>query len=181
LASFADEYRTTLNGTYTLWGEARCKAFVTGLMRRYRPEVVVTHDVDGEYGHGAHMAAADSSLFAFNAAADAEYTDVAGDPWQVKKLYLHLWPENQLLMDWKIPMTNFGEKTPLEVACEGYAFHETQQGGRRDFQNQTFFFKVHDGGILDNALFGLARSVVGPDEVKNCFLEHIIWEKPAED
>jgi len=181
LGSFTDAYRTTLNGMYILWGEERCKAFVTGLARRYRPEVVVTHDVDGEYGHGAHMAAADSSLFAFHAAADAGYTDAEGDPWQVKKLYLHLWPENRLLMDWKTPMANFGGRTPLDVAREAYAFHASQQGARHDFQKQTFFFKVHDGGILDNALFGLARSTVGLDEAGNCFLEHIVWGEPAED
>lgn len=176
LGDFDDQYRSTLKGIYLLWGEDKCKAFVTGVMRKYRPEVVVTHDLEGEYGHGAHCAAADSALFAFDAAADAAYTQAPGAPWQVKKLYLHLWAENQLRMDWKTPMELFGGKTPLEVAREGYACHVTQRGGRHDFQKKTFWFKVYDGGVLDNALFGLSRSVVGLDEAKNDFLENIPWE-----
>jgi len=173
IGSFKDEYRTRLKGMYLLWGEDKCKYFVTGLIRKYRPEVMITHDEEGEYGHGAHRAAADSSIYAFNAAADVAFTEVEGEPWQVKKLYLHLWPENQLLMDWKTPMEHFEGKTPLDVAIEGFACHETSQGGRHDFQKRTFWFKVHDGGMLDNALYGLCRTVVGLDEKKNDFFENI--------
>ena len=46
--------------------------------------VVLTHDLDGEYGHGQHKMCADSALHAFAQAARR------ADAFQVRKLYLHL-------------------------------------------------------------------------------------------
>lgn len=112
----------------------------------------------------------DSVLFAYDTAADAAYTDVEGPTRQVKKVYLSLWPENVIRMDWKTPMEKFDGRTPLEVAVEGYDFHKTQHGGRRDFNKRPFWFKVRDGGMLDNILYGLARTIVGLDADKRDFL-----------
>lgn len=171
LGPFADQFRTTANGIYILWGEETCKTYVANVFRKYRPDVVVTHDIEGEYGHGAHIVAAESALFAFDAAADDTYT-TDEQPWQVSKLYLHLWPENQIRLDWNTPMLRFAGETPLTVASRAYACHISQQGGRCDYHGQTFWFKVHDGGLFDNALFGLARTVVGEDIQMNDFLEN---------
>ena len=84
--------------------------------------------------------------------------------WQVPKVYIHLWEENQLTMDWHQPLAAFDGLTAQEVARRAYACHTSQQ------QKQ---WAVLDGGIYDNSLFGLFSSTVGPDVEKNDLFEHL--------
>ena len=72
----------------------------------------------------------------------------------VKKLYVHLWEENQVRYDWLKPLPFFGGKDGLTVATEALAFHvsQTKKG-----------WQMEDGGPYDNALFGLQYTVVGQD------------------
>lgn len=80
------------------------------LYRQYRPQVVVAHDKHGEYGHGAHQAVSDAARKATKLATDE--TQCVGTVktlgvWQVPKVYVHLWEENQLAMDWHQPLAAF--------------------------------------------------------------------------
>ncbi len=136
------------------------------LIRQYKPDVVVLHDTEGEYGHTAHIAFCQLGMQGVSRAADpAEHPESAETwgVWDVPKTYIHLYPENQLRMDWKQPLSAFGGKTGLEVAAEAFAFHKTQQER----------WRVEDGGEWDNAIFGLWRSTVGPDVEKNDLFENI--------
>ena len=82
----------------------------------------------------------------------------------MKKLYLHLYGENQLHMDWRTPLESLGGLSPLEVARRGYAMHKSQQK----------YYQVEDGGKYDNALFGLYSTTVGPDTPgRNDFFENV--------
>ncbi len=140
---------------------------MVSLIRQYEPDVVVLHDVDGEYGHKAHMAFSWLGQQGVERAADAiEHPESAEQwgVWNVPKTYIHLWPENELHMDWNQPLAAFGGKTGLEVAAEGFACHKTQQVKQ---------YRVVEGGEYDNALFGLWRTTVGADVVKNDLFEHI--------
>lgn len=57
------------------------------LVRQYRPQVLVTYDERGGYGHPDHINAHKISVAAFDAAGDvAQYAD-AGEPWTPAKLY----------------------------------------------------------------------------------------------
>ena len=57
---------------YTMWkGKTRVHRLVTECFRRFRPEVVVTHGEDGEYGHSAHKATADSAKTCIKYAANS--------------------------------------------------------------------------------------------------------------
>ena len=47
--------------------------------------------------------------------------------WQVQKLYSHLYEQNQIKLDWSMPLTNLGGKTGLEAAAGAYALHLTQE------------------------------------------------------
>ena len=139
---------------------------MVALIRQYEPDVVVLHDVDGEYGHTAHIAFSWLGRQGVERAADpAEHPASAEEwgVWDVPKTYIHLWGESQLRMDWRQPLQAFGGKTGLEVAAEGFACHATQQER----------WKVEDGGEWDNALFGLWRTTVGPDVMKNDLFENI--------
>lgn len=136
------------------------------LIRQYKPDVVVLHDIDGEYGHTAHITFSWLGRQGVERAADpAEHPASAEEwgVWDVPKTYIHLYAENQLRMDWHQPLTAFGGKTGLEIAAEGFACHATQQER----------WKVEDGGEWDNALFGLWRTNVGPDTLKNDLFENI--------
>lgn len=139
---------------------------MVALIRQYRPDVVVLHDTEGEYGHTAHMAFCWLGQQGVERAADpAEHPASAAEwgVWNVPKTYIHLYPENQLRMDWHQPLSAFGGKTGLQIAEEAFLCHASQQER----------WAVHDGGEWDNALFGLWRTTVGPDTVKTDLFENI--------
>lgn len=135
-------------------------------IRRYKPEVIVTQDLNGEYGHNQHKIVARAMKYAVEAAADpSRYPDSYNryGAWQVKKLYIHLLKENQIRMDWLTPQPACGGLSLLEVARKGMAKQVSQ----------TKYYSVKDGGQYDNALYGLQVSTVGEDVEKNDFFENI--------
>lgn len=162
-----DKRAPNLTDQYKLWNKDHLLGKVVGAIRQVQPEVLVTQDEKGEYGHGAHRACADACKLAFTLAADpAQYPDSAAQygAWQVKKLYLHLYKENQLRMDWRAPLSAFDGKDGLTVATEALAFHVSQTAHG---------WAMEEGGQYDNALFGLYASTVGPDVNKDDFMENI--------
>jgi mycothiol conjugate amidase Mca len=60
---------------------------VVRIMREERPEVVVTYDENGGYGHPDHIRAHQVAVAAFGAAGDATRFPDAGAPWSPAKLY----------------------------------------------------------------------------------------------
>ena len=140
---------------------------VVRLLRQYKPEVVVTHDFAGEYGHMQHQLTAKLVSEAAALAAD-ENADPASavqwGTWQVKKLYIHLYPENRIEMDWEEPIDWDTAVTPMFLAKEGFDRHRSQQG----------YFQMETTGVIyDNHVFGLYSTTVGPDVEKNDFFENI--------
>jgi LmbE family N-acetylglucosaminyl deacetylase len=58
------------------------------IVRRERPQVIVTDNERGTYGHPDHLAAHRTALAAFNAAGDpARFPDAGLESWQPQKLY----------------------------------------------------------------------------------------------
>lgn len=162
-----DNYTSTLKDQYALWSETKLQRMFVELIRKHQPEVVVTHDLRGEYGHGAHKATADSTRKAVEQALSASNFPNSAEEygtWEVKKLYLHLYEERALEMNWRIPLGAFGGKTALEVAREAYKCHTSQQKTR---------YAVEDTGKYSNAQFGLCYTAVGEDVLKNDFFENI--------
>lgn len=137
------------------------------LIRKYKPEVIVTQDLNGEYGHSQHKLTALLLTEAVKLTADASnYPESAAEygVWEVKKLYLHLYEENQITMDWEQPLDESGVITPMFLAREAYDKHRSQQRS---------YNIVKDGKKYNNALFGLYYTAVGPDVLKNDFFENI--------
>ena len=167
IGTFYDTYTSKLDDAYSRWRKNDVRAFVMELVRKYKPEVMVSHDVNGEYGHGAHKLCADVAKYCVE---NSDKLSVLSDSaaqygaWQVKKLYLHLYPENGIFMNWRVPLEAFGGKTGLELAQEAYLLHVTQQSTD---------FVVTDTGETSNAMFGLVCSEVGPDVVGGDFMENI--------
>lgn len=167
LVGFKDAYTETLAAAEKRWGHDATVEAIVALIRRFRPEVVVTHDLDGEYGHGAHRATALCTLEAVSAAADGTLYPASAElygAWQVKKLYLHLYDVGAVTMDWRAPLAAFGGKTALDVANEAYAMHVSQQ---------EYHQNVYDSGEFSSAEFGLAHTTVGQDTLGGDFFENI--------
>lgn len=165
--NFPDKFASTLQKMYTLWKKNTVYKTVVGWIRRFKPEVLLSHDVYGEYGHGAHRVLADACIHTLSMAADPEkYPDSAKEygTWDVPKTYLHLYKENVLDLDWRRPLSAFGGKTGFDVACEAFECHVSQQ--KTDYH-------VEDWGDYDNSLFGLVRSLVGEDVNKTDFFENL--------
>ena len=166
-AGYQDYFTSSLKDMYKYWNKQYLYQDVCNLYRQYRPRVVVAHDKRGEYGHGAHQAVSDAARKAVALAADA--TQCVGTVktygvWQVPKVYIHLWAENRLTMDWHQPLAAFGGMTAQDVARQAFACHTSQQGKQ---------WAVLDGGAYDNSLFGLFATTVGPDVMKNDLFEHL--------
>lgn len=140
-------------------------AYMTGCIERFKPLVIVSHDLDGEYGHGTHV---------LTAAALIEAVEKTGS---VEKLYLHLYEENPIVMDYDVPLSNFGGKTAYEVSCDGFACHKSQ--------HWTWFYKWIYGSeenpitkasqirSYSPCKYGLYYTAVGEDTVGGDFFENV--------
>lgn len=83
------------------------------LVRRYRPQVLVSYNEQGGYGHPDHINAHKITVAAWDAAGDgAQYPD-AGEPWMPLKLYYISFRRALWLKTWAI-MRERGLKTPLD-------------------------------------------------------------------
>ncbi|MGF7233893.1 MAG: N-acetyl-1-D-myo-inositol-2-amino-2-deoxy-alpha-D-glucopyranoside deacetylase [Frankia sp.] len=62
-------------------------AALVSVVREIRPQVLVTYDENGAYGHPDHIRAHDVTDRAFDLAADPTFAPGTGEPWQPAKLY----------------------------------------------------------------------------------------------
>jgi N-acetyl-1-D-myo-inositol-2-amino-2-deoxy-alpha-D-glucopyranoside deacetylase len=69
---------------------------LVAVLREVRPQVVVTYDDIGGYGHPDHIQAHRVTVAAFAKAADASYAPEAGEPWQPSRLYYTAFPKSVL-------------------------------------------------------------------------------------
>ncbi len=162
-----DSYSESLKRQYQMWDRNSVGKLVTGWVRRFKPDVLVTHDINGEYGHGEHRACADTVIRALDDANDKrKYPESLKEygVWNVPKCYLHLYGENTVDMDWQAPLAAFGGRTGFEVSQDAFRCHVSQQ---------TTDYHVEDDGPCDCSLFGLYRSLVGPDTGKRDFFENL--------
>ena len=142
------------------WKQFNPEEMLAEVLCRYRPEVVICQDYNGEYGHGQHKLTASLVTSAIENAADPGRPDCCN----VKKFYVHLYGENQVYMNWNEPLDSTGVITPMFLAMEGFDKHRSQHA---------YFSMRRDGTRYDNTLFGLVRTTVGPDLLKNDFMENI--------
>lgn len=168
-ANLPDKYAKDLAAAKGVYDEQVMVDYLTDVIRRFQPQVTVTHDFGGEYGHGFHMLTADAVALALDAAADTTVrtdTEVYQEKgaWDVPKAYFHLYPENAIHMDLRTPLESMGGQTALEVATAAYKQHVSQQW---------CWFYVSDDYEYSCADFGLYRTSVGPD-TNNNMLDNIV-------
>jgi LmbE family N-acetylglucosaminyl deacetylase len=162
-------------------GELITATYVAEQFRRYRPEVVITQDFDGETGHIQHKGTAIVVADAYVLAADPAVELAGLPPWQVKKLYTHQYrtrtPSHPMIThlyaDWTIPYAELGGLTPIQV-CDAALCCHVYAGG---CGIPAAYINYRDDPAASP--YGLYRSTVGPDTLgldgraHDDFLEHI--------
>ena len=180
---FSDKYSNPSKVTQAykdMGGEDKVLSWVTDLYRKYRPEVVVTQDIEGEYGHPQHKMMVDAAIKCWDKAADSAAYPESGTlfgPWEVKKLYIHLYGDEtqSTAFNFDAPMESMGGKSANEVAEDAFTYHVTQAGKGHKFNGKQVVFSVAEYGVrrYPNNRFGLYASRVGEDVNHDDFLEHI--------
>lgn len=174
LGKSSESRETVLERARGVYDEEEWIAFEVEMLRRFKPQVVVGHDMDGEYRHGAHILNTDALMQALPLAADPAYGPESAERyglWEVPKTYLHLYEENQIVMDWDISLESMGGRTPFELSKMGYACHLSQQNTW--FTKWIDKDKAADIKKYSPCEYGLYRTTVGEDAEKNDFLENI--------
>jgi N-acetyl-1-D-myo-inositol-2-amino-2-deoxy-alpha-D-glucopyranoside deacetylase len=69
---------------------------LVAIVREVRPQVLVTYDENGGYGHPDHIQAHRVAMAAVDAAADPEFAPETGEPWAVAKVYWTAVPRSAL-------------------------------------------------------------------------------------
>lgn len=167
IGGFPDENVGTVKAQTALWGgEEAVQGHLISLYRQLKPQVVLSHDLQGEYGHPAHILTARAAVAVLAAAADAGQDPRSAREygvWDVPKLYLHLYPEGTLEMDWTQPLAAADGQTSLQLSEAAFQHHRSQKQR----------WKVSVDGPYSAARFGLVRSLVGEDMRKDDLFENI--------
>ncbi|MCZ2810321.1 N-acetyl-1-D-myo-inositol-2-amino-2-deoxy-alpha-D-glucopyranoside deacetylase [Modestobacter sp. VKM Ac-2979] len=87
-------------------------AHAVAVVREVRPQVLVTYDEDGGYGHPDHIQAHRVAMGAVEAAADPGYRADLGPAWQVAKVYWNAMPRS-VLQRGIDAMAALGEESPF--------------------------------------------------------------------
>lgn len=186
LPDFPDFRIDSLRGTYEEFedqgvSKEELRSYVVELLRRFKPKVVVGHDIDGEYGHGMHMVYTDLLIKALKLSNDPESFPETAEQyglWEVPKTYLHLYEKNPIVLDYDQPLSEFDDMTAFQVSQKlGYPCHKSQQ-----YTWFTDWINGEDKPITkasqikryNPSYFGLYHSTVGEDVTKDDFLENIV-------
>lgn len=170
------EFKDHLKVTYELYTKTWLEedprdpeALLVAEIRRVRPEVVVTYDlVNGSINHGANRLTAEITVKAVADAADPSLFPESAQEygaWQVKKLYIHMYDQNQIFIDVDTPLASFDGKTARQVAAEG--MYKWKNGAEAAKIQNIRSGKYHPSE------YGLYFSAVGEDVEKNDLLENI--------
>ena len=175
IAPFPDLYAESLAEAKRLYArqgytEEDIVGYCVEQIRRFKPQIAVGHDVNGEYGHGGHCLSADCLMQAVALAGDpASYPQSyeAYGIWDTPKTYLNQWGEKWSVLPIDEPLAYFDGKTAFQVSQEGYACHQSQQwtsftqwlsGTAAAPVTSSAQIKTYRPGRL-----GLYRSLVGED------------------
>ena len=156
-STFPDLYAKDYEGALKVYNQDEVTAFITEQVRRFKPLVVVTQDINGEYGHGAHILLAHAVMDAVDHSMEESFNPdsvATYGTYDVPKTYLHLYSEGKIRLDLRQPQECFGGRTALETAADAYKKHVSQQW---------CWFYVSDDYQYSCADFGMYRTTVGAD------------------
>ncbi|MEN6595198.1 MAG: phosphodiester glycosidase family protein [Clostridiaceae bacterium] len=122
---FANVYADNTDTIEDWWNVSDATNFLVGVIRRYRPAVVVTHDTKGEYGDGAHMLTSKLVQRAVKYAAETSVDKASLEEygaWQTFRLFLHLYTKGDasVSLDRTAPLTAFSGRSAVDVETDLY-------------------------------------------------------------
>ncbi|MFY8127950.1 MAG: PIG-L family deacetylase [Chitinophagaceae bacterium] len=152
--------------TLKIWDKEKVLADVVFVIRKFKPDVIITRfPPDSRAGHGHHAASAIIAHEAFVAAADKskfpEQFKFGVNPWQAKRIFWNTFnfgttnttAENQLKIDVGGYNTLLG-KSYGEIGAEARSMHKSQGEGRaRRRGNLIEYFTYVNGANATNDLF----------------------------
>ena len=147
--SFTPVYLSTLEEAKRYWNKTEVITFLTDTIQAYNPTVIITHDQLGEYGHGAHCLTTECTLQVVRNCIEGDPdSDVVMPELKLKRLFLHLFAENQITLNRSLPLSHFKEKTALSLDQEGYQSY-----------TETYPIEISDEAGYTQASYGLAYPI----------------------
>jgi len=140
-------------------------AALVGIMREVRPQVVITYNEKGDYGHPDHIQAHRVTVAAYDAVGDATRYPELGVPWQPSKLYYIATPLSALqrMIDHTRDNPRFAEMFGAvgDAAELGFGVPDelvtTRIDGRDHFDAKMAAMRAHKTQIaVDGPFFALA-------------------------
>jgi LmbE family N-acetylglucosaminyl deacetylase len=148
--------------TFAFWGKERILSDVVWMIRKFKPDVIVTRfPITGEGGHGHHTASAILAEEAFKLAGDAtkfpeqlKYVSV----WQPKRLLWNAWLpilEKRKQDTRNLLKVDVGEFNPFigksytEIAAESRSMHKSQGFGTGGLRGESLqYFELREGSSV---------------------------------
>lgn len=156
--NFYDVYSETIERAKQQYKYDELTKYLVKQIRQSQPQVIVTHDIYGEYGHGFHKLTCHAVMAAVELAALADQYPESAETygvWNTPKTYLHISMINPITLDLRVPIKeDYAGRTALEILKAAYKKHVSQQYA---------WFYVSDDNEYSCASFGLYRSLVGSD------------------
>ena len=180
-------YSKTAEETFKMWGKEDILKDIVYIIRKFRPDVIITRfPLNRSGGHGHHTASAQLAVEAFKAAADPsifphQLKDV--QPWQSTRILWNSWrPDPETVKD--LLKVNIGEYNPLlgksysEIAAESRSMHKSQGFGAAARRGDRFeHFEHLEGEKADKDIFegiDLSWNRIPQGENIGNLLDHII-------
>jgi LmbE family N-acetylglucosaminyl deacetylase len=167
IGTFEDHRFHTMKNAMMCWPEDKVVPFLVEQIRKYTPAVIVSQDVNGEYGHIAHKLMVQYVRKAFELSGDSSYCPETAKQygvWNPLKLFLHLYDKNKIVLDTGVPLSAFGGKTAFQMAQLGFSYHKSQiKSNHYSVSEKKYSIKE----------FGLAISKVGYSVTANNLFESI--------
>ena len=149
-------------------------------IRRLKPEVIITSDPSGGYGHPDHIAIHQATVTAFNEAGDPQKYPDAGPAFQSQKLYFHVFRHRFLKCMVKVmqffgrDMHHMGRNKDIDLAAfleNDYPVHCVIRLNKSSIQARDFAALCHAsqlGGIFRRrGLFWLFNRIFGQ---RDCYM-----------
>lgn len=119
------------------------------VLRAERPDVVVTYDENGGYGHPDHVAANRVLMNALEPAADPEYAPELGSPFAVPKVYWQTLPRSAVERARELGVRDFEPYAvpdeQLSAVLDGADYHPAKLAALRCYPSQV---DIDDGGFF---------------------------------
>ncbi len=162
-----DMMANSLESMERYWPLDKAVGYIVELIRKYKPSVIITHDIGGEYGHGAHIETSLATQLAFAQTSDPMKFPESAEKygvWKPGKLYLHMYHKDKITFDLDAPLGVFNGETVLQAVSDAFTSHTSQAAKG---------WKVESTGECSMENFGLFASNVGPDLKHDSMFENI--------